>query len=353
MEGKEEYVRDLIAQEAAEWFIANRDPLSNKERQSFAGWLTTSPLHVEEYLAISVIARDLPAACAEAPALDELLARARAEDDVPQTPSRWTRLRAGLDELLAPRWLAAAAGVAAVTVLAFGLLMFRGARPGTSLPSAEPVTVLHFQTRHGEQISQRLADNSVLHLNTDSAVTVRYSRSERVVLLTAGEAEFQVMHLENRPFRVFAGPAQVMDLGTIFNVRLGTGATVITVVEGRVQVAPVTRSQTLPFVQVGPDQQISVGTVGWPAAVVAVDAQRSTAWMHRQISFEHEPLARVVSEFNRYAAKPIEIATPALRSLEISGVFSVDDTEAFVAFLRSLEGVHVEVTATQIRVSRD
>lgn len=352
MQGNEEYVRDLIAQEAAEWFVANRDPLSNKERQSFAGWLKTSPMHVEEYLAISVIARDLRAARAEAPALDELLAQARAED-VPQAPSRWTRLRAAVDELFAPRWLAAAAGVAAVAVLAFALVTFRGARPGVSLPTAEAVTVLHFQTRHGEQLSQRLADNSVLHLNTDSAATVRYSRSERVVMLTAGEAEFQVRHLESRPFRVLAGSAQVVDVGTTFNVRLGTGATVVTVVEGLVKVAPVTRNQTLPFVQVGPDQQISVGTDSWPTAVVAVDAQRSTAWMHRQISFEHEPLARVVNEFNRYAAKPIEIATPALRNLEISGVFSVDDTEAFVAFLRSLEGVHVEVTATQIRVSRE
>ena len=61
--------------------------------------------------------------------------------------------------------------------------------------------------------------------------------------------------------------------------------------------------------------------------------------------FEHEPLERVASEFNRYAAKPIEIATPALRKLEISGVFATDDTEAFIAFLRSLKGVRVEVTA--------
>ena len=66
-----------------------------------------------------------------------------------------------------------------------------------------------------------------------------------------------------------------------------------------------------------------------------------------------EPLERVASEFNRYAPKPIEITTPALRSLEISGVFATDDSEGFIAFLRSLDGVHVEVTATRIRVSQD
>jgi ferric-dicitrate binding protein FerR (iron transport regulator) len=41
-----------------------------------------------------------------------------------------------------------------------------------------------------------------------------------------------------------------------------------------------------------------------------------------------------------------------LRDLEISGVFSVDDSEAFIAFLRSLEGVQVDVTDTRILVSQ-
>jgi ferric-dicitrate binding protein FerR (iron transport regulator) len=69
--------------------------------------------------------------------------------------------------------------------------------------------------------------------------------------------------------------------------------------------------------------------------------------------FENEPLERVANEFNRYAQKPIEITTPALRNLQVSGVFATDNTAAFIAFLRSLEGVHVDVTATQIRVSKD
>ena len=91
----------------------------------------------------------------------------------------------------------------------------------------------------------------------------------------------------------------------------------------------------------------------WPATPIAVDAQRATSWLRREIVFDHEPLERVAAEYNRYAAKPIEIATPALRNLQISGVFATDDTEAFIAFLRSLKGVRVEVTATRIRVSRD
>jgi transmembrane sensor len=82
-----------------------------------------------------------------------------------------------------------------------------------------------------------------------------------------------------------------------------------------------------------------------------VDAGRATAWLHRQISFDREPLEKVAAEFNRYAMKSIAITTPELRGLRVSGIFTTDDTAAFVAFLRSLEGVQVEETPTQIVVS--
>jgi hypothetical protein len=93
--------------------------------------------------------------------------------------------------------------------------------------------------------------------------------------------------------------------------------------------------------------------IAWAATPLAIDAQHTTAWLHRQIMFEHEPLERVASEFNRYASKPFEITTPALGALEISGVFATDDTAAFIAFLRRLDGVRVEITATRIRVLQD
>src|SRR5208283_4254262 len=100
------------------------------------------------------------------------------------------------------------------------------------------------------------------------------------------------------------------------------------------------------FVQLGADQQIRILEGEGPATTIAVDAQNATAWLRREIVFDHEPLERVAAEYNRYTQKPIEIATPALRNLQISGVFATDDTEAFIAFLRSLKGVRVEVTET-------
>jgi transmembrane sensor len=273
------------------------------------------------------------------------------------------RLIAAIGELAAPRWQRAVLTMSACAAAVVALSLLWRLMPGTQTPTAAAATVLHFQTRHGEQQTERLADDSLLHLNTDTEVAVRYDAKERRVTLIAGEADFEVAHELRRPFRVLAGPAEVQDLGTRFDVRLNPESAVVTVAEGRVAVGislasggagtHPARAEREPTVQLTANQQITVAEGDWPTTPLAVDAQRSTAWLHRQISFDHEPLERVAREFNRYSRTPIEITTPALRKLEISGVFSTDDPNAFIAFLKSLDGVQVDVTPTRIRVSQN
>ncbi len=362
MTSKDEHVRATIAELASEWFVANdEEPLGAEESAALVTWLKASPLHVEEFLGVAAIARDLRAAGVDPEqSVEIVLRRARAEDDRPIQPF-WGRVSAAVRDVPQRQWQTTVATTAAVAVVSLALFWVWNPRPITHLPASPVATALNLETRHGEQLSRRLADESVLHLDTDSAVTIRYGKRERFIELTSGQAAFEVAHESDRPFRVVAGPAEVVALGTKFNVRLEQDATVVTVVEGQVVVAPSAISEQLgtnagdhhppQSVQVSANEQIRVAAGEWPAAAVTVDAQRTTSWLHRQITFEHQPLARVAAEFNRYTRKPIEITTPELRDLEISGSFSTDDSEAFIAFLRSLEGVRVTVTATRILVS--
>jgi transmembrane sensor len=364
MISNDEKVCAAIAEQAGEWFVANDEgPLDAQDSAALAAWLKTSPVHVEEFLGVSAIARDLKEARADPEySLDAILARARAEEDTPVQPL-WPRVIDAVRGEPSRRWLPAAVAMAACAVLSIGLLLTWNVRPIEHPSAPDGITALHFETRHGEQLTRRLADNSVLHLNTDTAVTLRYGKNERLVMLTSGQADFEVAHEPDRAFRVIAGSAEVVDLGTKFDVRLEHDSTVVTVVEGRVAVGPSPMLEKLGtnssqnhsprLVQLGANQQIRVTEGAWPATPVAVDAESATAWLRREIVFDHEPLERVAAEYNRYTPKPIEIATPALRSLQISGVFATDDADAFIAFLRSLKGVRVEVTPTQIRVSRD
>ena len=359
---KEDKVRSLIAEQAGEWFAAN-DAGSLDARQSSAlvGWLKASPMHVEELLGIATIARDLrELGTATEYSVDNIIARARAEGDSSGRPF-WPRAFDAFRDLPVRRWQAAAVAIAAFTVVSLGVLGLWRLGPNTRLSPPDKVTVLRFETSHGQQQSHRLADNSVLYLNTDTALTVRYSKTERRVELTSGEATLEVAHEPQRAFRVLAGSAEIVDRGTTFNVRLREGSTVVTVAEGQVAVglsarnghgANSDRGQTAHVVLLSANQQISVAAAAWPATPVTVDAQSTTSWLHRQIRFDREPLERVAAEFNRYAPKPIEITTDQLRNLEISGVFSTDDPEEFIAFLRSLEGVRVDISATRILVSQ-
>ena len=345
MTTSDEQVREIIAHQAGEWFVAHRaGSLDPTERRAFDAWLTASPVHVEEYLGVALLARHLPVAAddPEMP-IETILARARDTEAghglALRPPSRISQF---LEERARPSRIfrLVTATASAVLVIGVTLLWWSSGRVATE----------RYTTQHGETKTWRLADNSILHLNTDTALTVRYSRAERFVDVDHGEAFFEVSHEPARPFRVIAGTANVVAVGTSFDVYREAHSTRVTVTQGRVAVGARDVGGIPLSVSSGEQVQIIPGSP--PTRATSADLSRSTAWLRRQIAFEDEPLAAVVMEFNRYSKVPMEITTPELRTVSISGTFSIDDTESFVAFLRAMEGVRVEVTATRIRVSK-
>ena len=237
MTSKDEQIRATIAEQASEWFVANDEaPLSAEESTALVAWLKASPIHVEEFLGVAAIARDLPTAGTDPESsLEALLARTRTAEEG-RAQSFWFGVFAGVRDAWARRWQSAVITVTTIVIASAAALLWKFVRPIAPASPAAGTTALHFEARHGEQRTFRLADNSVLHLNTDSAVTVRYSQTERVVELTSGEAAFEVTHEPARAFRVLAGPAEVVDLGTQFDVRLTPDSTVVAVLVGRVAV---------------------------------------------------------------------------------------------------------------------
>ena len=100
MTSNEEPNRVAIAEQAAEWIVTNDEgPLGERESAALVSWLKASPDNVEEFLGISVVARDLRAACVEARLSDDgLLARARAGNASRFAPG-WSRLLAAVRDL--------------------------------------------------------------------------------------------------------------------------------------------------------------------------------------------------------------------------------------------------------------
>ena len=356
MTASEQLVNAAIAEQARGWFVAHDEgPLGAQDTTAFLTWLRASPGHVRAFLRVSRIAQDLKTA-AEDPdfALETLLEEARADsgDHTVALESANSRGRLAIARRPGTRSVWVLAGVSAVLIVGLSLLWWSRDGERFGLPRT-------YDTGHGEQAAWRLPDGSTLHLDTGGSATVHYSKTERVIDLNRGQALFEVARGDRRRFRVSAGEAQVLAVGTEFDVYRRRDVTLVTVVEGTVTVSagepPAPSSgiaPPVPSLRVSAGQQAGVeaGKL-WPEPI-AVDAKATVAWLQHQIVAEDRPLGEIVDEFNRYARVSIEIDDPALRALRVSGRFDVYDTESFVGFLSSLDGVSVERTATRIRVSR-
>ena len=348
MTPSDEKVQAVIAETAAEWFLANQTgALDEDDAAAFLGWLRESPVHVREYLGVARVARHLPAAAGErqmslqtVPAAAGDPAVVPLEDAAPETaqiPPRSARARL---------WPMAAA----LAALAAGVVWWAHDGELLGIPKT-------YRTAHGAQSVERLPDGSLLWLDTDSEATVRYSRAERLIAVRRGQALFEVAR-ESRRFRVDAGQAGAIAVGTQFDVMRKSDAVEFTVARGQIAVyggqPPWLGGSTVPadVRRVAAGYRLRVDDGRTPGQPVAVNLDQALAWQQHKIAFEHRPLGEVAAEFNRYGSIPVDIDDEALRALLVSGIFDAGDTESFVAFLQRLPGVRVERTPGRIRATR-
>lgn len=378
MRPHDETLRKLIAEQAAEWHVAQSEGgLSPQLARDFMCWLRTSPVHVAEYLAIENVARDLSdSARSSTTPWRELLTE---KDDAVLTlrsdpgnrghagatlPPRADRARAGytMSSRKASRrpillWTAAAAVLAG-----FAILLVTG-WPGFAVkPDIET-----FATQHGEERSLRLPDGSFVQLDSDSAITARFDRNSRQVVVDRGQAYFKVAKDPARPFSVKVGRSLIRDIGTAFNVYRHASNATITVAEGRVQVwkvqhPPVRAERWLPWrdpvqtprgtlvADLGAGEQVWLTNTGQVKSLGRVDVQRMLAWRQGRIEFDNQAISSVAAEFNRYNAVQISV-DPRIGTLPISGMFDAHDVPTFIAFLGSLPDVKVEEHNQRILVS--
>lgn len=202
----------------------------------------------------------------------------------------------------------------------------------------------------GEQRTLNLEDGTRVELNTDSHLVVKYDRSTRTVVLTSGEAYFQVAH-EQRPFIVIAGERKVLALGTTFTVRrddTADSALTVTLIEGRVAVAPVDTTNTsasapAPEVEIlKPGERLRVHKHSRPT-LDSPSMDKVTGWMRGQLIFDHTPLREAVAEFNRYSSTKIAVASPETGSIPVGGIFRISDSKSFARAVAETYNLHLTV----------
>jgi transmembrane sensor len=365
MRVQNERLRELVAEEAATWFVENREgTLTAQQEEEFMQWLQTSPVHVAEYLAISGVGRDIGgvAKSVDTP-LADLVHRVAAESNIsPLRSANEARVR---KMAMKPqrRPLLLGSPIVRFSAIAAALVILIGSWSWLTYREKEQ----RFATRHGEERTLVLADNTVVHLNSDSAISVRFDQHRRRVAVESGQALFEVAKDAARPFQVRAGNSVIEDIGTVFDVFRQSAQTVVTVVEGQVavwdsshQASPTPtsssaeqgtafRSKPLASLQAG--DQVEIAPSGQVETQRTANVQKATAWVRHEIVFDRDSIASVAAEFNRYNTVQIEVNDPRISDMPISGVFHTYDVQSFTDFLNGLHGVHTSLVGRQLIVS--
>jgi transmembrane sensor len=355
-----------LTEEAATWYLELRGGGDRRTNARFLAWLQRSPQHVAEYLAIAGLHNDLPAAAAaEKAAHAQLKALAASEPSVvpfkikpvpaPPVPSMPRARTSRVSRPRSLRWLAIAAGM----ILVFG---------GGIRMAMQPLPVAPGHAYASDASSPRtvpLEDGSVVELDRDSAMVVRFDAQARSIELVRGAALFNLGKDPGRPMTIHVGTQVLTDIGTVFTVRTGRDATDVAVISGRVavaeriprwidRVAPRLASgepPISPVVELGGGESARVASDGQLLDHGSTDIPHATAWLPTEIRFHDMPVADVAQRFNAYVGRPLVVDDKALAAKRISGVFKAYDADAFVAYLATLPDVRVERTAMDVRVT--
>lgn len=346
-----------ITGEACAWIAQlETGELTTADRDAFREWMSRSPRHAAEIRRLADMSTELNVLTQMAEPIEEAAAR------YPSIMRRRHR------RSLTTSWRLGALGAAAAGVVAALAFFFLPGNVGTGEQWL-------LETAVGEQRDVRLADGTLVTLNTDSRLEIDYDGSQRTGRLLKGEAFFDVTSDQGRPFLVYAGEKYVRVIGTAFVVRLLDEDFTVTVVEGQVELAetatapadgasvpegaedpqPAGASGPLRPIFLEAGQSITIPASKRASQVVNKserDLQRELSWQEGLHDFSETPLEDVIREISRYSPLEVEIADAALRDIRFGGIFRTGETQPLLDALQASYGVEVEyVGERKVRLS--
>lgn len=221
-------------------------------------------------------------------------------------------------------------GIASV-VLVGGLALFFGDR---HLPLN--YWLADQRTATGEQRVMRLADGTLLNLNTHSAVDVRFDDKQRLIVLQEGEIFIETGHKDDRPFIVATADGRLRALGTRFLVKLEEDGTRLSVLQSAVAAQP-GDSHDEQVLREG--QQVLMRHNGLSATLAL--APGADAWTRGMLVVDNARLGDLVKELGRYRSGYLGVS-PEVANLRITGSFPLTNTDLALQSLVPTLPVQIE-----------
>ncbi|BCA56609.1 sensor [Nitrospira sp. KM1] len=308
---------DEIADEAIAWFSRLRmSTATSKDLEAFERWCATHPSHRQIYDRVSAMWKN--------PGLQVAAARAElvSGDGRPDTHTSWRSL---------------AAIAASVVILGFVTIqwdLFTRARAD-------------YYTGVGEQTTVRLSDQSVVTLNTQTAIAVDYQPGTRKIRLLKGRALFKVAPDSSRPFVVDHQGIHTRAVGTEFIVRELASGALVTVAEGKVAVSKPGASWPEIPLEAGREALIDQATGGEP---YDIDVPMATAWLQGRLVVTSVQLGDVLNEVRRYHRGTIIILNRDIERMRVTGTYNLNDPPKLLVTLSKTLQFHIISVADRLTV---
>jgi transmembrane sensor len=327
--------------EALARYVAGESPAV--EAESIAGWLAAQPGRAELLAALERATGRLAQARAADVDVEAALRSVRERmDEAPVLPFR---PRAGHGEERGFRgWRTMSLRAAAIAVLLLGAsVVWRLARdPGAGPEDGQ--AALTYATEPGRADSVRLPDGTHVLLGRGSRLTVSaWDEARRIVELT-GEALFDVMHDDARPFIVRAGAATIQDLGTSFVVRSddGAGEVRVVVTSGSVLLHAVDSPAAEGVVLLAGDRGV-LGADRRVSAERAAATDADLAWTRGRLVFADAPLSRVAADLRRWYGIELRLADAALEGRHLTATFERETAQQVLDVIALTLGTRIEL----------
>lgn len=308
---------DQIAEEAIEWFSRLRmSTVTSKDLEAFERWCAAHPSHRQVY--------DRVTSMWEHPGM--LLAASRtghsSTDRKLRAPVRWQTM------------VAIAASLVMVILVAIQWDLFTRARAD-------------YYTGVGEQTTVHLSDQSMVTLNTQTAIAVEYQAGVRTIRLLKGQASFKVMPDPSRPFVVEHHGIRTRAVGTEFMVRELSDGAQVTVAEGQVTVSKPGASWLEIPLDAGREVRADGGAGGVP---YDVDVAMATAWLQGRLVVTAVRLDEVLKEVGRYYPGSIIVWNRELERIRVTGTYNLNDPAKLLMTLSKTFSFHTVSLAGRMTV---
>lgn len=178
-----------------------------------------------------------------------------------------------------------------------------------------------YHSPHGEITSFTLADGSRIWLDTDSALNVDYSPTQRALQLLNGRVMIETAADPRRPLTIVTAQGKMRALGTRFSVQALGDTTVLQVYQGAVEVSPAAISDA-PIVQAGQAMTFRRDAFG----PVSPLRNAEPAWPLGLLQADNLPLGEFIERLSAYRRGYLG-CDPAVSALTVTGTFPLHDTD--------------------------